>query len=1477
MVVSVVLLSLPIVQTKLAKIVTNSLNKTYNTNIVVQKVDLSYLGNVKLKGVQIDDHHNDTLIYVNEISTSVFSYKNILDNKLEFGEVDVSGLYMHMKTYNGEEQDNLSVFIDKFDSKDSKPSTTPFLLTSSKLNIDNANFYLFDKNKQEDAIVYYKNIIGIVDDFKIEGPKVYANVRRVSLVENHGIEVKQLTSNFIYTKTKMTFDTTYLETKNSNVSADFTFNYNREDLADFNNRVQIDAVVTKAEVSLIDLNKFYSEIGLNDKVNFTTNLKGTLNDFKLTSFELESNRKSIINGHFHFKNAINKENGFSLTANINELTSNYENLKIILPNLLGENLPPAVGKLGRFSVTGQSFITTTLMNADVIVKTDLGKIITNLKMTDINDINNAKYIGEIEFVDLEFGKIIQDSLVGKLSLIADIKGKGFTLDHINTSINGNIFKHQYKGYTYNDIDINGVFKNKHFNGSLVSKDENLQMSFTGLADLSKKVYDFDFVADVEYSDFNKLNLFKRDSMAILKGKIDIKLRGNSLDNIAGEINFSNASYTNQNDNYFFTDFKVASEFQDSIRVVTINSTDIIEGKIKGIFKYNEIGKLATNSFAGIYANYTPAVVTKGQFIDFNFKIYNKIVDVFFPEVKIGANSTIKGVISSDSDQFELTVKSPHIDAYDNLIENIRLQIDNKNPIYNTLLSVDEIKTKYYNVADVNLVNVTLNDTLFFRTDFVGGKDLKEKYDLSFYHTINENNKSVVGLKKSNIVFKENNWAINPTNNNQNKIVFDKGFNTFAFDKFTVSHEDQIIDMAGIINGKSNKDLTLNLKNVDLNGITPYIDGFVMKGLVNGKVNYKQMNGESFPLANVSINDFYINDIKQGNLFITAQGDNSIDQYHVAARLTNDRFDVFVADGEIDFSVEQPTILANYNFYEFNINSFSDLGKDVLTNIRGKIKGNGTVSGLLENPDFNGTLTLDNAGLKIPYLNVDFDIANNSKVELSNRTFKFLPTTITDIDKNTTGSLYGSIIHYKFKKWYLNLNIDTDNLLVLNTVEDEDVQYYGTAFMDGTASIKGYTDQLTINVEGATMPGTEFIVPLSDVSTIGDSGLINFVTLAENGVDKNKREEVIFDKLKGLNLNFDLEVRDNAIAEIVIDKNTGSILRGSGNGYMGIEINTNGKFVINGVYVITNGIYEFRNIVNKDFIVQPGGQVIWNGNPFDAFLNIKGIYKTKANPSVLLDNIDQSSNRKIDVNLIAKITGQLLNSDIDFDIELVNQNSSINSELDFKLSNEDAKMTQFFSLLMANSFMPLSDGNLNFDGNAALTGNLSEKIAKVLSGILKSKGDKFELGVTYDIASKNDVRSYDLSDQLGVSFSSTIADRLIVNGKVGVPVSTNTQQNNIVGEVEVELPLNEEGTLRAKAYTRQNDIEYDVTDVEGYTHGIGLSWRVDYDNTKELVDKLLQRSDRGKQKKKVKDSLKAEKKLINIGARKKDSIPSKVKN
>lgn len=1440
--------------------------------MVVEKVDLSFLGNVNLKGITVKDHQKDSLIYVNSLITSVFNYQDVLNNKLELSEADVSGVIVNMTTHKGEEDDNLSIFIDRFD--DGKPSSgTPFLMTSTRLNLDDVNFILTDRNKGEEPIVFYKKIKGAVEDFKIEGPNVFANIREISFVDDHGIEVTSLSSDFTYTKTQMNFKNTHLKTANSDVHGNAVFNYKREDLADFNNKVMIDGVFSKSTISFVDLNKFYNEFGRNTTATFTTNFKGVLNDFVLEDFNMVSNRKSLVDSDLHFKNVIDREKRFSLDARIYELSSNYQNLKKLLPNLLGKTLPTSFSKLGQFDLAGRSFITEDMVDAKITIKSKLGRTISDLKLTDIDDIDNAKYKGSIELIDLEFGELVKDSLIGKLSLVADVDGKGFTLEKLNTKIQGKVSKHQYKGYTYSNIDVNGVFKNQLFNGILTANDKNLKMTFMGLADLSSTNYKFDFKTSVAHADFNKLNLFKRDKISILKGDIDINLTGNTLDNIAGVIKFKNSSYTNQNDNYFFKDFNVTSKFRDSIRVLTINSSDIIEGKVEGIFKVKELPLLARNSLSSIYTNYVPDKVTTGQFLDFNFKIYNKIVEVFFPKVNLGANTTIKGEVNSDKNKFELLVKSPKIEAYDNIIDKIKLQIDNKNPLYNTLLSVDKVKTKYYNIADLNLVNVTLNDTLFFRTDFVGGKQLKEKFDLSFYHTINENNKSVVGLKKSNIRFKENDWAINPSDNKQNKVVISEDFKLFAFDKINAVSNDQKIDIAGIIDGKNDKNLNLNLENVLLAGITPLIENFKLNGLVNGGVNFKQIEGSYQPVAQIAIDKLKINDIVQGDLSIEANGVNSLKNFEIAATLQNENLKSLDVKGEIYFEEEDPTVFASYTLNQYDIKAFNALGAGVLDKIRGQVSGVGTATGLLSNPDLDGDLYIENGGLAFPYLNVDYDLIGKSKVKLKGQTFEFSPATLLDVVHDTEGTLSGAISHQSFDNWYLDLAIKTDNLLVLNTEESEEIPYYGTGFIEGSATIEGFTDALTIDVEGTTKAGTEFIIPLSDVSTIGDSKLVNFVNKMEKGKNANVVEDVFIDNLDGLKLNFLLTATDDAIAEIVVDRNTGSILRGNGNGTLDIKINTNGEFNMVGAYVVTSGIYEFRNIVNKDFTVQPGGSVIWNGNPFDAFLNnITAIYKSKANPKVLLDGL---GSREIDVDLIAKISGQLLNSNIEFDLQIPNASSSVKSELDFKLNSQDKKMTQFLSLLAFGDFTNIEEEGGFINQNAIAGTFISEKISNVLSGLLKSRGDKFDVGLSYAVGRRDDINdNLNTADQLGVTASGRLGKKLIWNGKVGVPVGGNTQ-SRVVGEVEIELPLNKEETFRAKVYNRQNEVQFAAAEEEGYTQGIGLSYRVDFDNLKELREKIFGKKKAKKNKKK--DSLKVKNSIVNFTQKKKDTTAIKKQN
>ena len=1414
----------------MAKIVTSRINGKYGTSIEIDRLDLSSIRNVALKSVLIKDHHNDTLIAIGNLETSILNYRNLFNSELDFGEILVQDGIFNLKTYKDEDLNNLSVFVNKF-KQDSTESENTFKMASSSILVENVDFLLYNGNNKEEPIVYYKHIYGIFDHFNIYGSDVSAKIHDLRTVENHDVGVTKFNSNFKYTNTSMEFLDTELYTTSSSLFADIIFTYEKGDLSDFTNKVQIDANFKQADVVLSDLKKLYGQFGKHDIIHFSAKAKGTINDFVIDDIDLESDRHSSLRGNVAIKNVLNPEK-FSFQGDIKEISSNYDHLVNLLPDLLGAKIPKALEKIGYFSSKGKVNITRSSLDVQLRTIAEMGMSMVDLKLMDIDKGDLASYKGKIELVDFKLGEFVKDTLLGEFSIVGEIDGKGLSIDEISVRVKGHISKHQYKGYTYSNIDINGELRDKQFDGYLSVDDPNLKLVFKGLAELSGE-HTFKFNADVTYADFLKLNLFTRDEKSILKGEIDIDLKGNNLDNVEGMLSFKNASYSNQNDDYYFKDFTIISENKDSIREMSVNSTDIIDGYVTGNFKFVQLKKLGMNSLGSLFVNYKKEKVDVGQFLDFKFNIHNKIIEVFFPDFKLGPNSLIRGSVNSDEDIFKLTVKSPNIEAFDIKIDRINLQVDNKNPLFNTLLSIDEFDTKYYDLSEITLVNVMLNDTLFVRADMMGGEKQQEKYSFSFYHTFNEKNQSVLGMKKSELIFKNNTWFINPDDNDQNKVVYDRDINTYAIDNFNMISGNQQLQLAGLITGSHEKNLDLRLNNVNLYDISPSIDSVALDGKINGSINLRTVNKTTLPFADITVNYFSINNDYYGDLNFKAAADENMRNYIFEADLVNGDLKSLNAKGSIDFTSDEPTILSSIALNKFRINSFSPLGKNVLSQIRGYASGEATFSGHLANPYIDGEITLDEAGIMLPYLNVNYDFEDKSVVKLYQHTFDFQEFKVVDRAMNTSGRIKGTIKHQKFKKWELDLALRTNNLLVLNTTDHEGALYYGTGLIRGNTTLKGFTDDLVIQVQGTTNPGTEFIVPLGNVSTVNGTKLIHFENV-KVGEDKEGREPIVFEKLKGLTLNFRLNVTKDAVAQIVLDKATGSILRGSGDGNLTLNIDTNGKFEMLGELTVDNGEYQFKNIVNKDFIVQKGGTIVWDGNPYDAQMNITAINYTRANPSVLLDEI--ASSRKIDVELYTRISGNLSAPTLNFDVKIPNASSLVASELEFKMRSEDDRLTQFFSLLATGAFARTDNSNTNFDGNAALAGTLAQKASQLLSNMLESENENFEVGVTYDIGTNNNVRDVTTDDQLGLEVSGRIADKVIVSGKVGVPVGSNTN-SSVIGEVEVKIPLNDAETFQAKFYNRQNEIQFDVVEGEGYTQGVGISYRFDFNNGNEFMEKL----------------------------------------
>jgi len=1440
-IILVIAFSFPSVQTAAAHYLTDYLNTTYDVDIAIEKVAITYSGEVEVGGSRALDHHQDTLLAFDHLSTSVISFSELLSSAPALGDVTMDRFYLNMTRYQGEESDNLTIFLKKFATQPS--SQQPFKLSTGEIHLTNAHIRIADENANHPEIFIAKNLNMTAGDFRIDGDELFADIKKANFdmyngamnesSDNKGFTVKQLQADFYYSPIQIKAEEVYIETLGSHLEGNLQLDYAVGDFADFAQKVRWSFEIEKASIATNELNLFYDEFVKNETVDISGTMVGTLNEFEVKNLSAQALNDLSVVGDLKFRNLIKDIDNFYVEGDFEELQVSNRDLRALLPNVLGSQLPTTLNQLGTINAKGYASVDRNTVVSKLSATSRQGFLDTNLILTEIRS-GNVGYSGTIKATNFNVGGLTKTKNLGTASLNLNINGRGFDPENARLTLNGAISRLSYNGYNYRNIRVNGDLRKPVFNGKVVVNDPNLQMEFDGLVDISKEINTYDFKASIEYADLRATNIFTRDSTAILKGEMVIDMNGTNINDAAGTIKFADASYQNDNDTYFFEDFVIESTFEDQTRLITINSPDIIQGEVRGQFKIEEIPELFKNAIGNVYTNYKSDKITQDQYLDYEFKIYDKIVELFFPDIDLGENTVLKGQVASNEAQFRLTFRSPRIKVFDVDLKQINIQVNNQNPLFNTYIKIDNVDNGFYNVDDFQLINVTRQDTLLFRTEFRSEDQQEDTYNLSFYHTINDENKSVVGIRKSDFKYQGKKWVINPSNDDV-KLVFDNDFQEFKLDTLRAQHLNERISIAGLLKGKDTKEVNLKFDGVRISSLTKPIDSLKMRGRIDGELKLEQVLGNYAPSSDFTISDFEVNNTPLGDFEMKVSGNEDLSIYDVNAQLKNDTQKTFTANGKINTSGEFSTLDVTADFDDFNLVSLSPLGGIVIDQIRGFATGNARVTGRLTEPEIAGKVQLQNAGLRVPYLNTDFNFEENTVVDITSNSFDFDDITLIDTKYNTSGQLAGSIKHKNFGFWELDLTLESDRLLVLDTDLTEETLYYGTAFIDGTATITGPTTELFIDVVATTGDGTIFKIPIDDGESLGDTSAIYFLSPEEKEARLSGKETEI-KEISGLELRFDLEVTPSATVEITVDPTNGSYLRGSGYGNLLLEINTLGKFVMNGDFIVTEGIYNFKyaGIVNKEFVIEPGGTVDWNGDPTDANIDVSATYTTRANPSVLLDN--PNLNTQLPVEVITRLEGNLSFFDPEFEIVFPNASTVVKSELQYRLEDKSERQRQALSLVATGSFY-----NPNSIGPNAVTGNLVESLSGIVNDIVSSGDSRLDFGVTYEASERNPNSDFQRSDRFGITLTTQISDRVFINGKLGVPVgSTTTSERAIIGNVEIEFLLNKTGSLTLKIFNRENALQQ-IGQQEGYDQGFGLQYSIDFNSLKELYQKLFSKS------------------------------------
>ena len=644
---------------------------------------------------------------------------------------------------------------------------------------------------------------------------------------------------------------------------------------------------------------------------------------------------------------------------------------------------------------------------------------------------------------------------------------------------------------------------------------------------------------------------------------------------------------------------------------------------------------------------------------------------------------------------------------------------------------------------------------------------------------------------------------------------------------------------GFYNNENDIDLNFELSNLFIQNFYE-INKNPISGYVESKIKLNRSETNRTLSLNASIKDINIKEYQLGNLELSAFGNTDFDSYSVDLKLLKNENITLESEGTVIAINEKPNLDLDLNFNDFDISFVEKIGSNTLKEISSSISGQVNLWGAYDNIQHNGSLILNNSKFFIPYLNIEYLINDNSELTLYNQNIEFNNISIGHIDSKSSSSLNGKINHTNYKDWNLGLLFQSDRLFILNKEFNEDENYYGKAFIDGQISIIGPTGKVAIDIDAITKPGTYITIPRSNNYSIDDFSFIEFNDLNNSNLynENNLFEDINQLNNKTLDLNINLEIDNNAQVDITIDQETGSYISGTGNGNLFMEIDSDGKFNIYGDYITTEGEYNFKDLalIDKKFKLKDGGTIVWDGEPLGAQMDLLATYEVPggSNPALLLDN--PNFNKKIPTDVEIKLTGNLTKPNSpDFEIYFPNTSSTVTSEINYKLNDPEVRQLQAISLLTQGIF--INEVSVSIEG---ITNNIYEKVSDVFTDLLGGSQGPLKVGLNYLQGDKSDILDIKTEDRFGVTLSTEISDRILFNGKIGVPIG-GIEETLIIGDVQIDFILNEDGSLKAKVFNRENEFRY-IGDKLGYTQGVGLTYQVDFQTFRDLLSKLVEKNE-----------------------------------
>lgn len=1332
-----------------------------------------------------------------------------------------------------------------------------------------------------------------LDKFNLKAEKLYyrndtttGNIKSLIGIEKSGLQIQALKTDFFYGPKKVHLNNLYLKTPQTLLQNSIKIGYpSIASLKKNPENLGLNLILTQSKLGFKDILLFVPYLqkdnpfksNPNAIVYLNARLNGKLKDLNILLLEMSGIGNTKISASGRIIGWPNAQKAY-YDLDIKKLSSTSKDVLSFAPSGTIPNniqLPSQFNVQGKFKGSMQNFKTNLALNSSF----------GNAKVNGLYDQrikNQEKYDATVSLLDFDLGKLIKNDSLGKVTLNAKVKGKGLDPKTARAELDGIVQKAVFNKYTYRDLTLKGNIKNGLFDVKSAMKDQNLTFNLAANGNAKDKYPSVQLKLNLDIADLQKLNLHAGPMK--LRGNIDADIANSNPDFLNGEISLSNIQILQQAEVVVLDPIKIVAFADNEKNNIKISSQFLkaeVDGKYKlttlatavkkSLSKYIDLGNLKSNVASG------EQQLTFKLFVD-NDPILFKI----FPKLTGLEPINISGKYNNVTDSLEVKGTIPRIVYNNNTIADGKINMEAKGNALEYQFSVATIESGEIKFPRTSLSGKVENNLLSYALET---KDTKDKQQYFITGELRHNDsKNILKIDAGNFVLNYDKWHINP----ENSIEF--GDKRLHINQFYLENSGNELKIQSQGN-QDNAPLQINFVNFKIETILNVIkkDKLLMQGLINGSALVENVMTNPTFTSDLKIDKFAFKGEAVGDIAIKV--DNKTNNLLAAnVTLSGEGNDVNLVG---TYKINDGTFDLNLDMNTLNVKSIQGFSMGHIADGTGYLSGNFKITGTTDAPKINGELNLNDAGFRITKINSYFK-TSGEKVRFQNEVIAFDNFTLFDENDNEL-TVNGTIHSADFRNYDFGLTVVANGFRAIHSEAADNDLFYGDLFLDTKLNINGTLDNPIIGGNVKIIEGTKFsvVLPQSDPSIADREGIVEFVDednlyLKQTATLEKKLNQ---SALIGMDVSIAISIEKEAELTLVIDEGNGDYLNLKGEAELTGGIDLSGKTTLTGKYEFSEGAYEMNfNMIRRKFDIQKGSNIVWNGEPTMANLNITAIYTVETAPINLLGNqlgavsqsVKNTYKQKIPFQTFLKMNGELLKPEIKFDIILPDGNYGVSSDIVTasqakleQLRQEPAELNkQVFALLLLNRFIG-ENPFASESGGTSVESLARQSVSKILSQQLNDLAGDLISGIQmeFDLESTEDYTSGTMQNRtdLNVGISKKLFDdriKITVGSSFGVEGQerANEDVTNIAGDVALDYQLTKNGRYMVRVY-RKN--EYQVA-IAGQVVETGLAFVVtmSYNKFRELFhqsseDKAMMEKEKiRKEKAKLKaEKEKQDKKLI----------------